>query len=153
MTGWFRNRRPGGHPKGNRAGSRYMRATAVVLNPAGEVLLVKHNRENQWALPGGKISGAEDPSQRAIVEVAEETGLHITAPQHVGRYAGNVATHEIFLAQVAGGEPRPNPTEVQDAIWWDGQRQLRTQTHVDAILALARNAAMQSPPQNRQLRE
>ena len=30
----------------------YWRATAVVLNEASEVLLVKHNRQNQWAPPG-----------------------------------------------------------------------------------------------------
>ena len=54
----------------------YSRATAVVVDPSTlKVLLVKHNRQNQWALPGGRIMAAEDPSHRVVVEVAEETAL------------------------------------------------------------------------------
>ena len=45
---------------------------------------------------------AEEPSRRAVLEVAEETGLLIDAPQFVGRYAGTVASHEIFLVQGEG---------------------------------------------------
>ena len=119
----------------------FSRATAVVLNPDGEVLLVKHNRENEWALPGGQIMAGEDPATRAVLEVAEEVGLHIVDPQFVGRYVGTVASHQAYLAQNVSGTPRPNPREIQDAVWWDGQRPLRTQAHVDAILALARDAA------------
>ena len=129
----------------------FSRATAVVLNPNGEVLLVKHNRENEWALPGGQIMAGEDPARRAVLEVAEETGLHIVAPQFVGRYVGTVASHQAYLAQNVSGTPRPNPKEIQDAVWWDGQRQLRTQTHVEAILAMARNAAAAMSPENPQL--
>ena len=129
----------------------FSRATAVVLNPDGEVLLVKHNRENEWALPGGRIMAGEDPATRAVLEVAEETGLHIVAPQFVGRYAGTVASHQAYLAQNVNGTPRPNPEEIQDSVWWDGQRPLRTQTHVDAILAMARNAAAKIESERPQL--
>ncbi len=52
----------------------YSRATAVVFNPAGEVLLVKHNGENKWALAGGRTYAGEDLGHRAALEVAEETG-------------------------------------------------------------------------------
>ena len=61
----------------------YLRATAVVVNPAG-ILLVKHNRQNDWALPGGRVVAAEDPSRRAVLEVAEETGIIVTDPVHMG---------------------------------------------------------------------
>ena len=81
---------------------------------------------------------AEDPSHRAALEVAEETGLLIDAPHFVGRYAGNVASHEIFLAQ-GEGELRPNSNELQDACWWDGTGSLKVQQHVNAILAIVRN--------------
>ncbi len=118
--------------------SLYMRATAVVVNQDYEILLVKHNRQNDWALPGGRMKAGEDPAQRAMIEVAEETGLTITQPQHVGRYAGTVAAHEIYLAQSAG-EPRPNHREIQDVVWWDGIRPLQVQQHVSAILAIVRN--------------
>ena len=81
---------------------------------------------------------AEEPSRRAVLEVAEETGLLIDAPQFVGRYAGTVASHEIFLVQ-GEGEPRPNSRELQDACWWDGTGSLQVQQHVNAILAIVRN--------------
>ena len=112
----------------------YMRATAVVVNQDGEVLLVKHNGQSEWALPGGRMLAGEDPARRAVLEVAEETGLQINQPQHVGRYAGTVASHEIYMAS-SSGEPRPNHREIQDAIWWDRVRQLQVQQHVIAILA------------------
>ena len=112
----------------------YMRATAVVVNENNEVLLVKHNGQNEWSLPGGRMVAGEAPERRALLEVAEETGLHITQPSHVGRYAGSVASHEICLAQ-SSGEPRPNHREVQDAVWWDRNRPLQVQQHVSAILA------------------
>ena len=117
----------------------YMRATAVVVNQDREVLLVKHNGQNEWSLPGGRLVAGEDPAHRAILEVAEETGLHITQPTHVGRYAGTVASHEIYLAE-SSGEPRPNPREIQDAIWWDRTRPLQVQQHVSAILATIGNS-------------
>lgn len=121
------------HPRQKRK-TLYMRATAVVVNKDREVLLVKHNGQNEWSLPGGRIVAGEDPARRAVLEVAEETGLVATQPRHSGRYAGSVASHEIFLTQ-SSGEPRPNNREIQDAIWWDRIRPLRVQQHVNAILA------------------
>ena len=113
----------------------YSRATAVVVNPNREVLLVKHNRQDTWSLPGGQVKAAEDPAHRAVLEVAEETGLTLKKPRHAGRYAGSVASHEIYVGE-ASGEPSPNHRELQDAVWWDGKRSLRVQQHVTAILAL-----------------
>ena len=113
----------------------YSRATAVVFNPSGEVLLVKHNGQNQWALPGGRTYAGEDLGQRAALEVAEETGIRVTDIQFVGRYAGTVASHTVFTA-LATGEPRPNPRELQDATWWDKTTPLRVHKHVDAILSM-----------------
>ena len=77
----------------------YSRATVVVINPEGCVLLVKHNRQREWALPGGQIRAAEEPSHRAKLEVAEETGLVIDVPEFAGRYAGSVAAHRDILCQ------------------------------------------------------
>ncbi len=131
---------------GRRRNMLYMRATAAVFNSRAEVLLVKHNRQNEWALPGGRMVAGEDPARRAVLEVAEETGLSMTQVQHAGRYAGTVAAHEIYTGQ-AEGEPRPNYREVQDVIWWDRVRPMRIQQHVSAILALVGdvNRDAQSP--------
>ena len=117
----------------------YMRATVLVVNQDHKVLLVKHNGQNECSLPGGRMVAGEDPARRAVLEVAEETGLHITQPRHEGRYAGTVAAHEIYLAQ-SSGEPRPNPREIQDAIWWDRIRPLQVHQHVSAVLATVGNS-------------
>ena len=114
----------------------YSRATVVVINPEGCVLLVKHNRQREWALPGGQIRAAGEPSHRAKLEVAEETGLVIEEPEFAGRYAGSVASHQIFFAR-ASGTPAPNRREVKDVIWWDRRSRLDVQQHVSAILAIA----------------
>ena len=124
----------------------YVRATAVVVNEYREVLLVKHNRQNDWALPGGRVLAGEDPALRARLEVAEETGVQVGNLRHIGRYAGSVAAHEIYLAQGAG-ELRPNHREIQDAVWWDMARPLKVQQHVSAILATAANQLESPAPQ------
>ena len=121
-----------GRPRQGRR-TLYTRATAVVFSQDNEVLLVKHHGEDDWALPGGRVRAGEDPAQRAVAEVAEETGVHIIDPAHVGRYAGTVASHEIYLA-VGYGQPSPDHREIQDAIWWDVVQPLQVQPHVNAIL-------------------
>ena len=127
--------------KGSRGRSRrrrrtsYTRATSVVFSQDNEVLLVKHHGQDDWALPGGRVAAGEDPAQRAVTEVAEETGVHITDPEHVGRYAGTVAFHEIYMAR-GSGEPSPGDREIQDAIWWDLVQPLQVQPHVNAILEI-----------------
>ena len=114
----------------------YTRATVIVVNQEGHILLVRHNRQRDWALPGGQIRAAEEPSRRAVLEVAEETGLAIRDVEFVGRYAGSVAAHLIFVAQ-AHGMPVPNRQELQEAIWWDRKSRLDVQQHVSALLAIA----------------
>ena len=121
-------------------GRHYSRATAVVLNNKNEVLLVRHSRQNEWALPGGQVRAGEDPASRVVIEVAEETGIRIKQPRFVGRYAGSVASHEIYLAH-SEGMPRPHHSEIQDALWWDRSPSIRVQRHVNAILALTQNEA------------
>ena len=116
----------------------YSRATAVVVDPSTlKVLLVKHNRESQWSLSGGRINATEEPSRRAVIEVAEETGILIDEPVFAGRYAGTSAAHQIFVATGAG-QPRINTREIQDATWWDLETPLRVQQHVSAILAIVK---------------
>lgn len=132
------------HNRSNRRGQTqrsrprmlYLRATGVVVSDYG-VVLVKHNRQKEWALPGGRVVAAEDPAHRIVLEIAEETGLIIENPVHMGRYAGTVASHEIFMAQ-ANGVLRPNRRELQDAMWWDMRSSVDVQPHVSAILAIVR---------------
>ncbi|MDZ4706720.1 MAG: NUDIX domain-containing protein [Saprospiraceae bacterium] len=48
-------------------------AGGLVLNPAGEILFIY--RRGFWDLPKGKIDEGESPSEAAVREVHEETGI------------------------------------------------------------------------------
>ena len=106
----------------------------MVVNQDHEVLPVKHGGRNEWSLPGGRKVAGEDPARRAVLEVAEETSLHIAQSKHMARYAGTVAAHETYLSE-ASGVPCPIHREVQDATWWGRNRPLRVQQHESATIA------------------
>lgn len=56
-------------------GVRHATASAIVLDDAGRVLLIHHNKVGRWLYPGGHIDPNEDPAQAALREVREETGI------------------------------------------------------------------------------
>ena len=51
---------------------------ALVLNDRKEILLVQEKADNRWALPGGWADIGKTPSEIAIQEVLEETGLEVS---------------------------------------------------------------------------
>jgi len=64
-------------------------AAILVMNPGGEVLLLKrapisHFAPNQWGLPGGKIEDGETSLEAALRETEEETSLVVYDPQPLG---------------------------------------------------------------------
>ncbi|GHF41546.1 ADP-ribose pyrophosphatase YjhB (NUDIX family) [Deinococcus metalli] len=52
---------------------------AIVLNPAGEVLLTRERADGRWSLPGGWADPGESPREIAVREVREETGRTVRA--------------------------------------------------------------------------
>jgi 8-oxo-dGTP diphosphatase len=54
-------------------------AVGAVVDPAGNVLLVKHvfHPKHPWGLPGGWMNRGETPDQTVQRELREETGLHV----------------------------------------------------------------------------
>lgn len=53
---------------------------AVILNEAGEILLVLRGRQpekDKWSIPGGKVDLYENLEDTAVREIMEEVGLHI----------------------------------------------------------------------------
>jgi ADP-ribose pyrophosphatase YjhB (NUDIX family) len=65
----------------------------LVLNQAGEVLLVEHTYMRGWYLPGGGVERGETAEQATIRELQEEAGVKVIGrPQLVGVHAN----HRVF---------------------------------------------------------
>ncbi|MCX6766329.1 MAG: NUDIX hydrolase [Candidatus Moranbacteria bacterium] len=52
-----------------------MASGVILLNEAGEILIVKPSYKNYWSVPGGVIDENESPRNAALREVKEEIGL------------------------------------------------------------------------------
>jgi ADP-ribose pyrophosphatase YjhB (NUDIX family) len=52
---------------------------AVIFNERNEILLVQEKSDNKWSLPGGWAEIGYSPKEVVVKEVAEETGLVVTA--------------------------------------------------------------------------
>jgi len=101
-------------------------AGALVTNPTGEVLLVKHPRRG-WEFPGGQIEEGEDITLGVKREVLEESGITATINTLTGVYS-NVSKHLLifgFTATYVSGTPTPSPESVEvawvprdDALTW-----------------------------------
>ena len=50
---------------------------AVIFNESGEILMVKEKVDGCWSLPGGWADVGYTPSEVAVKEVREETGLEV----------------------------------------------------------------------------
>jgi 8-oxo-dGTP diphosphatase len=61
-------------------------AFSLLTNSKKEVLLVLRRDVPLWDLPGGRVEVPERPSQTAIRETHEETGLHIKLDGYQKRY-------------------------------------------------------------------
>jgi 8-oxo-dGTP pyrophosphatase MutT (NUDIX family) len=100
----------------------------VVVNDAGEILLIRRSDNGNWALPGGAIDLGESVAQAAIRETKEETGVDCeltglvgiyTNPKHIILYTSNGEARQEFaivlIARPTGGNPRPSneSTEVR----------------------------------------
>jgi len=90
----------------------------VVVNDAGEILLIQRSDNGNWAVPGGAIDLGESLTDAAIRETREETGIDCritgivgiyTDPRHVILYTSNGEARQEFsivlTATAAGGQP------------------------------------------------
>ncbi len=87
-------------------------AAGAVIVQNDSVLLVKRAhppRINWWCLPAGFMEWSEHPSDTAVREVEEETGLKIKLTSFFEVYSGqddprNNAVLILYLAEIVGGE-------------------------------------------------
>jgi 8-oxo-dGTP pyrophosphatase MutT (NUDIX family) len=61
-------------------------ASAVIFDEGGRLLLTQRADNGTWCLPGGAADIGESPSQVAVRETLEETGLCVKATALIGLY-------------------------------------------------------------------
>jgi 8-oxo-dGTP pyrophosphatase MutT (NUDIX family) len=100
----------------------------VAVDEQGKLLLQRRRDTGQWALPMGKMELGETPSQCAIRETREETGVRVEITGFLGVYSdpGHIVAYDdgeirqqyevMLLAQPVEGEPTPND-EASDVRW------------------------------------
>ncbi|MFV8783063.1 NAD(+) diphosphatase [Microbulbifer sp. SA54] len=94
----------------------------MLLTRGDECLLAQHahHRHPMFTALAGFIEPGESAEQALIREVREEVGLEVGALRYVGSqswpFPGQLMIG--FLAEVTGGELRPDPAEISDARWF-----------------------------------
>lgn len=92
-------------PAAPRASSLVPSVNVVVVNGAGEILMIRRTDNGNWALPGGAIDIGESLPQAGIRETLEETGIECqitglsgiyTDPGHVIVYTSDGEIRQEF---------------------------------------------------------
>jgi ADP-ribose pyrophosphatase YjhB (NUDIX family) len=98
---------------------------AVVGNDAGEILLLQRSDSGIWLYPTGWADIGYSPSEVAVKEVKEETGIDVEVRRLIGVFDGlrlgftRVPLYSlIFLCHAVGGELAGHPLETLDVGWF-----------------------------------
>jgi ADP-ribose pyrophosphatase YjhB (NUDIX family) len=124
---WRRNLQPLVRPL-YQVYSRLTRAATLgvrglVLNEAGEVLLVEHTYVHGWFLPGGGVERGETTEQAVIRELQEEAGVSVIGrPKLVGVHANHRTFRgdHVLLYRVDKWEPcsATDQGEISAVAWY-----------------------------------
>jgi 8-oxo-dGTP pyrophosphatase MutT (NUDIX family) len=106
----------------------------LAINEQGEMLLQRRRDTGQWALPMGKQEIGESPSECAVRETLEETGVEVAVvglvgiysdPRHIVAYSDGEVRQEYevtLLARPIGGAP--GASEEASDVGWFSPKQL-----------------------------
>jgi ADP-ribose pyrophosphatase YjhB (NUDIX family) len=116
-------------PAAPEANSLVPSVNVVVVNDAGDVLMIRRSDNDNWAVPGGAIDLGESMVQAAVRETREESGIECritgivgiyTDPKHVLLYTSNGEARQEFsivlTASVVSGTPTPSD-ESSEVAW------------------------------------
>jgi len=108
-------------PSAPKANSLVPSVNVVVVNDAGDILMIRRTDNDNWAVPGGAIDLGESVGQAAVRETREESGIEceITGivgiysdPKHVILYTSNGEARQEFsivlTARPLSGQPTPS---------------------------------------------
>jgi ADP-ribose pyrophosphatase YjhB (NUDIX family) len=91
----------------------------VVVNDAGDILLIRRTDNGNWAVPGGAVDLGESVAQAAVRETREESGIEceITGivgiysdPRHIILYTSNGEARQEFSIVLTAKPLRGHPT-------------------------------------------
>lgn len=108
-----------GDPDAPKANSLVPSVNVVVVNDAGDILMIRRSDNGNWAVPGGAIDLGESVTQAAVRETFEESGIScaITGlvgiysdPQHIILYTSNGEARQEFSIVLTGRPLRGEPT-------------------------------------------
>jgi 8-oxo-dGTP pyrophosphatase MutT (NUDIX family) len=109
-------------------------AMVALQRDDGRVLLTKRTDDGTWCLPAGAAEPGGSFARTAIAELAEETGVQVSAPDlipfgclseaeaHTIHYPNGDVTHcfaLLFLGRAWQGDPRPDEEESIEARLFD----------------------------------
>jgi ADP-ribose pyrophosphatase YjhB (NUDIX family) len=116
-------------PSAPKANSLVPSVNVVVVNDAGEILLIRRTDNDNWAVPGGAIDLGESVAQAAVRETREESGIECeisgivgiySDPKHVLLYTSNGEVRQEFsivlTARPLSGQPTPS-SESSEVRW------------------------------------
>ncbi|MBF8187137.1 NUDIX domain-containing protein [Nonomuraea sp. K274] len=115
-------------PNAPKANSLVPACGTVTVDDVGRILMQRRRDTGQWALPMGKMEIGETPSQCAVRETEEETGVRVepvgilgiySDPGHIVAYTDGEVRQEyevMLIARPVGGRPETND-EASDVRW------------------------------------
>ncbi len=105
----------------------------LIDDPEGRdrLLLVRHAAGGRWGFVGGMVEPEEHPSEAAVREAEEETGLRVEitglvtaagGPGYTVDYQNGDRTSYVtivYRARIVGGDQRPDGVEVDEVRWFE----------------------------------